>query len=381
LNRKVRIGAIACAVVLGVIMVFWLLRPTAPTASQAGVASAPSALTVDLVTPRTETWPQTVHAGGPVAAWQEIIVSPEIGGLRIAELRVDVGEHVTRGQVLAQLADESLRAELRKQEAALAQAQANLEQAESNSRRAQMVAGSGALSDQQIEQYHITEATARATLASARAELDATKLKVKQTRVIAPDEGVVIAKSGVLGNVVNTGAELFRLLRQGRVEWQAELDARQLEGVKAGQRARVTLPSGVRVEGTVRIVAPALSTNTGRAIAYVSLPKDSPARVGMFVNGAIDMQATPAVTLPQSALVARDGRSYVYVLGEGDKASSRAVITGRRRGDRIEVLSGLEPDARIVAGGGAFLSEGAHVTVASADVSADADQRTSRSSP
>jgi RND family efflux transporter MFP subunit len=381
LNRKVRIGAIACAVVLGVIMVFWLLRPTAQTASQAGVASAPSALTVDLVTPRTETWPQTVHAGGPVAAWQEIIVSPEIGGLRIAELRVDVGEHVTRGQVLAQLADESLRAELRKQEAALAQAQANLEQAESNSRRAQMVAGSGALSDQQIEQYHITEATARATLASARAELDATKLKVKQTRVIAPDEGVVIAKSGVLGNVVNTGAELFRLLRQGRVEWQAELDARQLEGVKAGQRARVTLPSGVRVEGTVRIVAPALSTNTGRAIAYVSLPKDSPARVGMFVNGAIDMQATPAVTLPQSALVARDGRSYVYVLGEGDKASSRAVITGRRRGDRIEVLSGLEPDARIVAGGGAFLSEGAHVTVASADVSADADQRTSRSSP
>ena len=167
---------------------------------------------------------------------------------------------------------------------------------------------------------------------------------------------------------MTAGAELFRLVRQGRVEWRAELDSRQMTQVTIGQAATVTLPSGDKVQGTVRAITPALNTATGRATVYVSLPNESGARTGMFASGSIAVKETPALTLPQTAIVARDGRSYVYVIGEGDIVSARSVTVGRRNEDRVEVLSGLEAQARVVASGGAFLADGARVSIATEGV-------------
>lgn len=366
-NRKLRISTISAAIVLCAGAIAWIARPADAARPPANATQPRSMLTVNAVTAQPENWPQTVQASGSISAWQEIIVSPETGGLRIAELLVDVGASVKRGQLLARLADDSVRAELRKQEAIVAQARANLDQASANMQRAKMVESSGVLSAQKIEEYRLTEATSRASLASAQAELDNIKLKLAQTRLVAPDDGIVSSKSGVLGNVVNAGSEMYRLIRQGKVEWRPELDARQLADVRAGQTARVTLQTGEQVEGKVRLVGPTLSTSTGRAIVYVSLPADSAARAGMFANGALELAARPALTLPQSAIVMRDGRAYVYVIDNADKVNSRPVATGRRQGNRIEVVSGVDADARIVASGGAFLSEGAHVTVAAAN--------------
>ncbi len=362
-NRTFLTGAVALAAVLAVGVVIWIQRPAA--AAEAPNAKTPSVLTVSAVAPKAETWPEIVQGGGQLSAWQEIIVSPETGGLRIAELLVDVGASVKRGDLLARLADDSLQADLRKQQAAVAQARATLEQAVSNLQRAEMVEDSGALSAQKVDDYRISELTARAALASAQAELDSIQLKLRQSRIVAVDDGIVSSKSAVLGNVVSAGAELFRLVRQGRIEWRPELDARQVAALRAGQSAQVTLPSGERVEGRVRLVGPTLSTSTGRATVYVSLPAGSPARAGMFANGYIEFAPRPAQTLPQTAVTLRDGRAYVYLLGPGDKVASQPVTTGRRRGDRVEV-EGLPPGARVVSSGGAFLSEGVQVTVVSA---------------
>jgi RND family efflux transporter MFP subunit len=365
-HLKIRVGVLVAIGVVGLAVVFQFARPAATDRPRPGVATRPdSALTVDVTLPEEEIWHESVQASGPVAAWQEIIVSPEVSGLRIAELLVDVGDVVTRGQLLARLADDSVRAELRKQEADVAQAAANLERAQSNAQRAQSVATSGAMSQQQVEDYRINMSTTQAVLEAARADLDATKLRLSQTRVTAVDDGVVTAKTAVLGSVVTSGAELFRMVRQGRVEWRPELDSRQLAQVQVGQTATVTLPSGDKVQGTVRAITPALNTATGRAAAYVSLPAESNARTGMFASGSIAVKETPAVTLPQTVIVARDGRSYVYVIGEGDIVSPRSVTVGRRNEDRVEVLSGLEANARVVASGGAFLADGARVTVTS----------------
>jgi RND family efflux transporter MFP subunit len=357
-NRTLRTGAIVLVVLAAGAFAF-SRRP----AMALPETKAPSVLTVSTVTPTTENWPELVQGSGPIAAWQEIIVSPETGGLRIAELLVDVGASVKRGQLLARLADESLQADQRKQQAAVAQARATLEQAGSNLQRAKLVEGSGALSAQKIEDYRISEATARAQLASAEADLESIRIKLRQTRIVAVDDGIVSSKTAVLGNVVSAGAELFRLVRQGRVEWRPELDARQIAGLKTGQSASVTLPSGEQVEGRVRLVGPTLNASTGRATLYVSLPGGGAARTGMFANGTITTGAHPAQTLPQTAVTLRDGRAYVYLLGSGDRVHSRVVTTGRRQGQRVEV-SDLPAGARVVADGGAFLSDGAQVTVA-----------------
>ncbi|WP_211840778.1 efflux RND transporter periplasmic adaptor subunit [Pseudoxanthomonas sacheonensis] len=348
-------------------LIAWLGRPDSNEKGVAGQAA--SALTVTVETLKKETWPQTVRASGAFTAWQEIIVSPETGGLRIAEVVVDVGAKVKKGQLLARLADDSLLADRRKQEAAVAQAQANLQQAASNSRRAKVVGDSGALSEQQLEEYRINETTTRAALASAQADLESIKLKLRQTRIVAPDDGVVASKTATLGDVVNIGDELYRIVRQNRIEWGPEFDSRQVAAIKTGQLARIALPSGEQVQGTVRMVGPTLSTDTGRAIVYVSLPVDSAARSGMFGSGVIELDSKEAMTLPQAAVVLRDGRSYVYVVGSDQSAVSHVVTTGRGRDGRIEVLSGIDARQRVVASGGAFLSEGARVTVIAANPS------------
>jgi RND family efflux transporter MFP subunit len=345
--------------------------PTA-TASTASTTTA-SALTVELVAPDARNWSQTLRASGAVAAWEEVVISPETGGLRIAELAVTVGQRVAKGQLLVRLADDTVRAELAKQEALVAQAEASLQQAVGNLRRAQAVDVAGAIAPQKLDEYRASEATARASLASSRADLQSARLKLAQTRIVAPDAGIVASKSGIVGNVAGAGTELYRLIRQGRIEWRAELDAQQLAAVRPGLPARVELPGGQAVNGQVWLVSPTLSTSTGRGMAYVSLPVDvathSAAKVGVFASGTIELATQPALTLPEAAVVLRDGRSYVYLVGNDRKAASRPVITGRRQDARVEIVSGLDSASRVVAKGGAFLSDGAVVSVVAAAAS------------
>lgn len=337
-----------------------------PGASAGSDSQEASLLTVEVVQAQQRSWPRKIQVNGAIEAWQEIIVSPETGGLRIAELLVDVGAVVKRGEVLARLADETVAAEARKQTATVAQAQVSYEQARSDYRRARATEKSGALSDQKVEEYRNTERTAKATLEAAQAELDSIRIKLGQTRIVAADDGLVASKSGVLGDVVTSGTELYRLIRQNRLEWRAEVDARQLSGISTGDVARIVLPDGRPASGHVRLVGPVLADGTARALVYVTLDDATGARRGMFASGAIQSGNSPALTLPQSALTRRDGRAYVWLLGDGDHVASRVVKLGRQQDDQVEVLSGLSEQDRVVRSGGAFLSEDAKVSVSPA---------------
>ncbi|SEH41499.1 efflux RND transporter periplasmic adaptor subunit [Magnetospirillum fulvum] len=329
-------------------------------------APRPAVLTVTATSPQRQDWPQLLSASGALVAWQEAVIGAEVGSLRVSELFVDVGSVVTKGQELARLSQDSTRAELRKQEAQVAQYKASLSQAQANAHRARVVKDSGALSEQQVTEYLITEETARATLAAAEADREATRITLAKTVVRAVDDGVITSRSATLGNVVAAGTELFRLLRQNRVEWNAELDAQQLALVRPGQKAHLILPGGTRVDGTVRMAAPSLSASTSRGIVYVALPGGSGATVGSYASGEIELEARSALTVPQSAVVLRDGRAYVFTLNEDNRVARHTVTTARRRDNRVEITEGLAADARVVESGGAFLSDGAIVTVAEA---------------
>ena len=299
------------------------------------------------------------------------MISAETGSLRIASLKADIGDRVKKGQVLATLADDSVQAEENKQKAAVAQAAAQLQEARSNARRAAVVGQSGALSEQQLEEYRVKVQTAEANLASANADLRTTRIKLAQTRIVAVDDGLISGRKALLGDVVAAGSELFRMIRDGRIEWQAELDARQLSRVRVGQSAHLELPDGAQVEGRVRLVSPVLDSKTSRALVYVSLPAGSMARPGMYASGRIELAPSMALTVPDTAVVLRDGRSYVFVLGQDLHVSQQGVEVGRRRGAAVEIVGGLAEQARIVRSGGAFLSDGASVTL----VRAEADAR------
>lgn len=331
--------------------------------SQAQEQSGAAALTVAVVKPLERQWAETVPASGWLKPWHEAIIASEIGGLRITEVLADVGSVVSKGQPLVKLAQELALAELRQQEASVETAKADLAEAKANAERARKVQGSGALSDEKVNEYLIGEQTATASLASAEAVLEGQRIKVGQTTVTAVDDGLITSRSAQLGAVVSSGTELFRLVRQQRVEWQAEVSARYLLTMKEGLVASIDGPGGQRIEGKVRLVGPTVNTDTGRAIVYVTLPTERNPPSGLYATGHIELQTTPALTVPETALLFRDGLNYVFTVSAENRVKRVRVETGRRNASEVEILSGIDVSASVVKSGGAFLSDNALVKV------------------
>ncbi len=325
--------------------------------------AARAALTVNTAKPMHDRWPVTIPANGSLAAWQEAVIAAETGGLRITQLYVDVGSVVHRGQKLAQLAQDLVQADLEQQQARVAQARAELAEARANADRARGVVGGNTLSEQQINQYLTGQERAQANLAAAEAQLKNPQIRLQQTSIEAVDDGVISARSATLGAVVQVGTELFRMLRQNRIEWRAEVLAEQVSGIRSGQKARLQLSSGETMIGAVRIVAPTFDANTRKTLVYVDLPSSKSAHPGMFASGEILVGAAATLTLPQAAVVLRDGFSYVFEIGDAQHVIRRKVTTGRRMDERVEIVDGLTDQAVVVATGGAFLNDGDTVRI------------------
>jgi HlyD family secretion protein len=111
------------------------------------------------------------------------------------------------------------------------------------------------------------------------------------------------------------------------------------------------------------MVAPTVDSATRNGIVYVDLAPSRDARAGMFARGEFDIGQGQGLTLPQSAVLLRDGFSYVLRVGPDSKVSETKVAVGRRVGDRVEITSGLDANVRVVASGGGFLSDGDTVRV------------------
>jgi HlyD family secretion protein len=210
------------------------------------------------------------------------------------------------------------------------------------------------------------EATALAKVNALSAQLALQELRLRQTRVVAPDDGVVSARLATVGAVVQPGQELFRLIRQNRIEWRAELPAADLLRIKPGMVAHIQVPGGPLVQGRVRMVAPTVDASTRNGLVYVDLPSAamaSGARPGMFASGRLELVQARGLTLPQSAVVLRDGFSYVFKVDQRGVVARVKVGVGRRVGERIELTQGVDEHSRVVSSGAGFLSDGDTVRV------------------
>jgi len=335
-------------------------------------ATAKPALTVALVQPKSSMLTIKLAANGSVAAWQEASVGAEANGLRVAELHAQVGDTVKRGQLLASFAAESVQADVALARAAVAEAQANAAEAAANADRARAVQGSGAISAQQVNQYLTQEQTAKARVESAKAQLDSQLLRLKNTQLLAPDAGVISARTATLGSVVGAGTEMFKLIRQGRLEWRGEVTSAELGRITTGTSVLVTAPSGAQIKGKVRSLAPTVDAATRNGLVYVDLPSAEKGaapsvaasfKPGMYARGEFELGSSGGLTVPQSAVVVRDGFSYVARVGADNRVAQVKVQTGRIVGDQIEIQSGVKPEDKLVASGGSFLSDGDLVKV------------------
>ncbi|NRT57209.1 efflux RND transporter periplasmic adaptor subunit [Sphaerotilus uruguayifluvii] len=351
-----------------------LPRP-ALAAPAASAPAARAALSVSTVQPRREPMARTLEASGAIAPWQEAVIGAEAQGLRLVELGVQVGDRVRRGQLLARLQSDTLAADRAATQASIAEAEAVLAQARLEAERDRALQAGGAVSAQQLQQTQTAENTARARLQALKARLQADELRLAQTRILAPDDGIVSARAATLGAVVQPGQELFRLIRQGRLEWRAELPGADMARVAPGTAVRLT-PAGTAtvLEGRVRQIAPTVDPATRQGLVHVDLRAGAPAsgetataaRPGMLARGTFLLGQSEALTLPQSAVLLREGRSIVMQVGSDERVRETVVRTGRRSGDRVEILDGLDAQARVVGQGAGFLADGDRVRIVAA---------------
>jgi len=281
--------------------------------SQAELA-APSAsrpaLTVRTTTLREDKWARTLAANGSIMPWQEAIISAQVQGLRIAEVKVSIGDHVQQGEVLVTFDNF----------------------ARDNLTRSGNESGSSLPT---------------------------------QGRIVSPDSGVISAVNANVGSMLQPGAELFRLIRKGRLEWRAELTAEELMLLRKGMGVEVTMSEGRVISGTVRAISPSVNPQTRFGYALVTLPDSAGIIAGAFASGTFDVSGGKKnlLSLPQSAVMQRGSMTYVLIVGRDKHVHERAVTVGQRNGDRVQIKQGLKADEPVVESGGAFLTEGDVVQV------------------
>lgn len=335
---------------------------SAPAVTPVVAPPARPVRSVDLVKPRVEMWPDQIEANGNIMPWQETRIGTEIGGLRLVSLLANAGDHVKKGQVLARLNPASVEAELEAANAQLMETQAALAQAVATLGRAKRLAPSGGVSQQELTLYETQKQTTEARFNAARAQVKTQQLRLDSATLVAPDDGVISSRSVSEGAIVQAGSELFRLIRQGRLEWRAEVKGELLLKLAAGQEVTVKSPLGPDVKGHVRQVSPTIDLTTRNGMVYVDLPTDTNLKAGLNVSGTLAMGKRKALVLPSSSVLTEGGVSRVFKVSDG-KILTVDVQIGRVKDDWVEIAKGLDGQTRVVAKDVEFLKSGDPVDV------------------
>ena len=371
--RLTMISTILCLhrqlLIVKLLLLFLMLPMVSHVATAKEAPLARPALTVNVIQAQRITLPLKVFANGNIAAWQEAIIGSEANGLRLTQVQVNVGDTVSKGQLLAEFSEEAVLADLNQAKAKLMEAEAQGHEALANAERARTLQNTGAMSSQQIDQYLTAADTAKARVEVAKAVLQTQQIQLKNTKIYAPDSGVISARTATVGAVISAGSELFRLIRQSRLEWRAEVVSADIAKVKVGMQVNITAADGSKFSGKVRKLSPTVDMQTRNSLIYVDLPSNNTAKAGMYAKGEFVSGQSSALAIPQQALVLRDGFTYVFVV---KSEQGRTIVKqikvqpGRRLLNLVEIVSGLQAQQTVVALGGAFLSDNDVVKVVSA---------------
>ena len=360
------------------------------TSSTASALAAGPAVTVVRAEPAA--LQESVVITGTLVPRLEILVAPEIEGLRVVDLVADEGDRVTKGQILARLETETLKVQLAQNDASLARADAAIAQARSaivsaeahevEARKALErglpLKSSGAITDAVLDQRESAARMAAAALRSARDGLSLSEAdrnliaaqrrdiawKLSRTDVKAPADGVVNRRASRIGGLASGSAvaePMFRIIADGQVELEAEVPEVDITRLKVGQKARITLAGATAVEGLVRLVSPEVDKSTRQGKVRISLGNDPLLRIGSFARGAVETRSSNGLTVPASAVMYGTDGAFVLLVA-GTRVSVRKVEPGLQMSDTLEIRSGLVAGDVIVAKSGTFLRDGDLIT-------------------
>lgn len=358
--------------------------PAAAPKSPDDGAVLPPAVTVARVA--EENFVETVMVTGTLVPRDEILVAPEIEGLRVLDLKVDEGDQVKKGDVLATLVPTTLQAQVAQSDASLARADAAIARAESTIaesearvkeadaalERAKPLTKSGYLSESTFDTREATAKTMRAQLVAAR---DGLKLAVAEkqqvvaqrkeldwrlgnTDVKSPADGIISRRTARIGALAMSVSDpMFRIIARGEVELDAEVPEEPLAKVKIGQKAEIEVAGVGAVQGSIRLVSPEVDKTTRLGKVRVFLGADPRIRIGAFGRGVIRTAEARGLAVPASSVLYDERGATVLVVKDG-KVVEAQVRTGLLADGKVQILSGVARDDVVVARAGTFLRDG-----------------------
>lgn len=315
--------------------------------------------------------PDTVFGNsysGDVRARYETALGFRLGG-KVTERLVEVGDAVKKGQVLMRLdpGDQRLGADAAGDQ--LSAARANFEQTRADFNRFRELARQGFISAADLDRRKAAFDVAEAQFAQARAQLSLQRNQAEYTTLRADHEGIVTALQAEVGQVVDKGAIVIRVVRPGEKEVAISVPENRLKEVTRGREASVVLwtdPSRV-YKGRVREVAPGADPVTRTYAAKVSiLDADDSVQWGMTANVAIagDADAARAVRLPSSAIHQKGDQAAVWIVNPSTgEVRLHPVRVGRFADEYVAVLEGVKPGDAVVRAGVHRLFDGEKVRV------------------
>jgi len=307
--------------------------------------------------------PRVITATGTVTAWEEVPVGAEAGGLVATAVLVDEGSYVRQGQPLVQLNDALLRAQLRQQEAAVQSAEANAARDTAALARAEELKARGFLSQASLDTAIANQRATTAGVAAAQAALSETRTRLSQATLRAPVSGLIISRSVTRGQIVAPGTELFRMVRDGRLELDAQVPETDLGLIRSGQSAVISSDQVGETTGNVRIVTPEVNPTSRLGIARIALASGAGFHPGMFAKAKIDVGSQPAITVPTASILYRENRSGVFVVN-ADNTVRFQPVTILSRSETMSAVEGLVAGTRVVVEGAGFLGDGDRVSIA-----------------
>lgn len=333
----------------------WRVFGTKPVAAPPA-ANIPE---VTVIVPGAAPVAQIVTATGSIAARRDAAVGVQGEGGRVTSVLVDPGQRVSKGQILARI-DNAVQTQTSLQlAAALRSAQADANLAEANLQRAKPLVGRGFISKADIDQRTATRDGAVARVAVAQAQLNEQNARIARLDIRAPSDGLVLARSVEVGQVVSPGTVVFRIAEGSVLEMRAQVAEQDMARLQPGMTAAVT-PVGSTQEyrGRVWLLDPVIDAASRQGIARIALPYSPGLRVGAFAKTSITAGELTKPMLPQSAVQADEKGSYVMIVGADNKVERRAITIGTVNDQGVGIAAGLDGSERVVASAAAFLRPG-----------------------
>jgi RND family efflux transporter MFP subunit len=357
--------------VLAAILVLLLLAVTTLlgcSGERKTVNAAPEIVNnVSVVAAQTANIPDVVEAVGTLRATQTSQLAAQMMG-NIVEIRVQEGDRIQRGQVLAVIDDAQPRAALDRATAGDLAAQQEITAsdsdftlAEATFKRYQTLYEKKSVSPQEFDEikarYQAAQARrdmARSGQAQAKAALEQARTALGYTRILAPFDGVVTEKKADVGTLASPGMPIFAVEDLRRYRLEATVNETDLRYVHLGQQVPVVLDAlgDKQVKGRVVEIVPAADPASRSFLVKIEVPSDPALRSGLFGRSQFTRGERSALLIPRTALVERGQLQGVYVLDQNRIAGLRYITLGKPSAQQVEVLAGLQAGEMLVANPG-----------------------------